>query len=212
MTQTDSGGHTEQNIPLTDVVLMLYLEEIAQEESTVSGAPAYEANAVKRSANGAFSMGCATGIAFPDLVHSILAQTHPKEDPVALIEECKEPLLEQIVEARTANEEIGAGLFLESLFDAMEEDEYMEAQATYNVLSISFEYGCILASVDRRAALLTRNDFNRKQKELVESIMTGQEPHQVLGTDPSRPIQDTTKELIAAYLSDFGFKESKEQK
>jgi hypothetical protein len=205
MTQPTSGGDDEQHVPLTDVVLMLYLEEIPQVSESPSGQPAYETEALRRAAMGAFAMGCATGMEFPDLVRPILEQTHPDEGADTIIEDCEGPLTEQVVEARAANQGLSSELFLESLFEAMEEDPEVEAQAAYNVLSISFEYGCILAKVERSAALLVRNDFNRKQAEQVEAMERGEEPFPVLGPDPNRPIQDTAKELVTAYQADIGF-------
>jgi hypothetical protein len=205
MTQPISGSDIEQHVPLTDVVLMLYLEEIPQVSEGPSGEPIYEAEALRKASAGAFTMGCAIGMDFPDLVRPILEQTHSDEGADTIIEDCEGPLTEQVVEARAANQELNSALFLESLFEAMEEDEEIEAQAAYNVLSISFEYGCILAKVERRAALLVRNDFNRKQAEQVEAMERGEEPFPVLGPDPNRPIQDTAKELVTAYQADIGF-------
>jgi hypothetical protein len=140
MTQPISGSDIEQHVPLTDVVLMLYLEEIPQVSEGPSGEPIYEAEALRKASAGAFTMGCAIGMDFPDLVRPILEQTHSDE-----------------------------------------------------------------GAVERRAALLVRNDFNRKQAEQVEAMERGEEPFPVLGPDPNRPIQDTAKELVTAYQADIGF-------
>jgi len=207
MTQqpTSDSDTDEPHVPLTDVVLMLYLEEVPLVSDDPSVEPTYETEALRNASLGAFAMGCATGMDFPDLIRPILEQTHPDEGADTIIEDCEGPLTEQVEEARAASQELNAGLFLESLFEAMEDDPEVEAQAAYNILSISFEYGCILAKVERRAALLVRNDFNRKQAELVEAMERGEEPFPVLGPDPKRPIQDTAKELVTAYHADIGF-------
>lgn len=65
------------------------------------------------------------------------------------------------MEAQSENIPLGAGLFLSSIFEVLEEGEPVDLEITCNILSIAFEYGCILSIVERRAGLIVRNQFDR---------------------------------------------------
>ncbi len=193
---------------LTDVVLALYLEGLPRDDA--HGSHSYSTGPLTEAAEGAFALGCALGVEFPDRVSLILAQTHPGEVQ-AIIDDCTGPLQDQVVEAREASAELEPALFMGSLFEALDEDEPVEADAACNILSIAFEYGCVLAHVERRGAQLVRNSFNRRQALAAQgratTEATSEPPPPAMGPRPSldRPVQELAQELLTAYEADIGF-------
>ena len=148
-------------MPLTDVVLSFYLEELPSRQEA-DGSLLYDLEPLLEAGAGAFVLGCALGIEAPDTVASVLEQTHPGE-VAAIVEDCTAPLVASVEEAQGSGTEMGP-----------------------HVLSIAFEYGCILATVERRAALVVRNGFNRHAAD-------------------GPTIQETARRILAAYEADYGF-------
>lgn len=99
--------------------------------------------------------------------------------------------------------------FIDPLLQALEEGSHADAETAHNSLSMAFEYGCILAHIQRSAALLLRNAFNRSQDESVREFDEGESNDMPPGPDPYQSVQDLAKELMAAYESDIGFQEGK---
>lgn len=154
----------------------------------------------------AFALGCALGLDHALRVNQILEQTHPGESEV-IISECQAPLLELISDAKESGEEIGAELFLAGLFEAMEDEEPVEASIAYNIISIGFEYGCILTKVERRAALLVRNNFNR-ELATVARLESNKDPEQTtnkVDAEPFISLQQLAEHLLSEYEEDLGF-------
>ena len=190
---------------LTDVVLALYLEGLPRRDDP-DGTSYFEAEPLTEAAAGAFALGCALGAAFPDRVRLILEQTHPGEVD-AIISDCADPLEAEVAEAREAGRELEPSLFMASIFEAMDDVEPVEADVACNVVSIGFEYGCILAEVERRAAQMVRNSFNRRQAEVLRAAADADSAEGLIlvGPDPERPVQELAQEVLAAYEKDFGF-------
>ena len=191
------------------MVLALYLEGLPSQDDA-GGISYYDPDPLMEAACAAFALGCALAIESPQQVMPVLKQTHP-DDAEAIVAECTPPLLEQVAEARASSAELRPELFLEALLEALEESEPVEAEVAYNIISIAFEYGCILAHVERRAALTVRNGFNRLQAQAL-SAQAGQQsediadaPRYLAGPDPHRPVQDLARELLSAYEQDIGF-------
>ncbi len=180
---------------LTDVIMALYLEGLPHDLREVEDEVLYAAGPLRTAAEAAFALGCALGIEFPDLVGPVLRQTHDDVDEI--LDECREPLSEQVEEARASGGEVTATVFMADLFAPLGEDEPVEDEVAYNVLSIAFEYGCILASVQRAAAMVVRNAHNR-------AVAAEPGPY-APGPSPDQPVQDLARELVAAYQKDFGF-------
>ncbi len=193
---------------LTDVVLALYLECLPRDDA--HDRHSYSTGPLVEAAEGAFALGCALGVEFPDRVSLILGQTHPGEVQ-AIIDDCTGPLQDQVVEAREAGAELEPALFMGSLFEALEENEPVEADAACNILSIAFEYGCVLAHVERRGAQLVRNSFNRRRALAAQGQAPTESaegpPPPATGPRPGlgRPVQELAHELVGAYESDIGF-------
>ena len=104
--------------------------------------------------------------------------------------------------------------FIGSVFEGLEDEEPVDLDATCNILSIAFEYGCVLAHVDRGAAQIVRNNFNRGHPatpdiEISPLADRGQAPpNQEMEQGRSRPIQEFAQELYSAYEAGIGFKQS----
>ena len=163
----------------------------------------FESGPLGESVIGAFGLGCAVGIEFPEKVQPILAQTH--EDQVGeIVEACRGSLLERIEEARTAAEPIDAESFIGAIVDGIEERPFSDSETAQNALSMSFEYGCILAHVARGAAIVVRNEVNRSQQEQLEDFEEGLEPEAPEGPDPFHTLQQFAAEVMSAYEADMG--------
>jgi hypothetical protein len=184
-------GPAPESTLFTDVVLAYLFDDQPFHEDQ-NGSVAYETDLVTEAAATAFALGCALGAASPGKVPLILEQTHPGEVE-EIITECAPPLQEQAALARNGEAELGPELFLGALFETVAEGEPIESDAAYNMASIGFEYGCILALVERSAAQLLRNSYNR---------------HQSIGdanpTPAPMPVQDVASRLLAAYEDDPG--------
>ncbi len=203
MSAPQPADSPETPVPFTDVVLLLYLDELPQHQDTAAE-PHYEAESLRRAATGAFALGCAAGIEHPYLVKPILEQTHAGESD-AIVAECTGTLTEQVAHARQASTPLEPSLFLEPLLEGMVEEPHVPSDAACHILSIGFEYGCILAVVEPRAARLVRNGFNRRQAETLRALEAGESAVAPLGLDPHQPIQQAARELVAAYRKDIGF-------
>ncbi|MBM3940234.1 MAG: hypothetical protein FJ318_04970 [SAR202 cluster bacterium] len=190
--------------PLTDVVLAFFLEGIARDPDQDEDETLFEAKPLREAATGAFALGCAVGVEFPKRVDAILRQTHGEDIP-NILAECREPLAEQVKEARETGGQVAPELFLGSLFDALEDTGSVEADTAYNILSISFEYGVILTTVDRAASIVVRNAYNRRLREMLKALEEGQPIEVPPGVDPSQSLQEFAKELVTAYEQDIGF-------
>ena len=176
----------------TDVVLAWQLEDLPYREA--GDAAYYDPNELAEAASAAFAFGCALGLDFPDRLLPILEQTHPGEADAIVAD----PLQELAAEAAGSAEEVGAELFLGSLFDALDDTEPVEAATAYNVISIGFEYGCILARVERRAAMLVRNNFNRELAAVAQA-------RQPSGQAQFQPLQELAREMLSTYEREMGF-------
>ena len=179
----------------TDIVLAWQLEDLPYRESgeTVY----YDPDELVEAASAAFAFGCALGLDFPGRLPLILEQTHPGEGE-AIVAECAGPLRELAAEARESAEEVGAELFLSSLFEALDDAEPVEAATGYNVISIGFEYGCILAHVERRAAMLVRNSFNRELAAVAQA-------QRASGPARFQSLQELAREMLLDYEREVGF-------
>lgn len=198
----EPAGKPQEPAALTDVVLALYLEDAAHDEGDDSE-PAFDAAAVRQAATGAFALGCAVGIEFPQRVEPTLRQTHG-DDAAAILAECKEPLTEQVQEAKSTGGQVAPELFLGSLFEALAEAGAVEANDAYNMLSIGFEYGCILATIDRAAAIVVRNGYNRRVAGILKQLEAGEPVELPPGPDPHQSLQELARELVEAYEKDVG--------
>ena len=202
MSTQPPAEHVESALSFTDVVLVLYLDGLPAHDS--GEGPHYDNQPLRRAADSVFALGCAVGTEQPHLVGPILEQTHPGESGV-IVDECAATLTERVAHARKAEETLNPTHFLEPLLEELDQEPHVASEAASNVLSISFEYGCILASVEPRAAKLVRNDFNRRQAGLLRALEDGESAEVPLGPDPHQAIQETARELVAAYQEDIGF-------
>jgi hypothetical protein len=193
---------TEAGLVFTDVVLLLYLDQLPQHDN--EDGPHYDNQPLRRAADSVFSLGCAVGVEQPKLIKPILEQTHPGES-AAIIADCASTLTEQVASARKAGATLEPELFLKPLLVELDQEPHVVSEAANNVLSISFEYGCVLASVQPKAAKLVRNDFNRRQAQLLRALEQDDTGDVPLGPDPHQPLQETARELVSAYQEDIGF-------
>jgi hypothetical protein len=169
---------------------------------------------------GAFCLGCAIGIEYPERLQPILAQTH-EDELDEIIAECKVSLTQCIEEAKAAAEPIEAESFIVGMTDGLDERPYASTETAQNALSMAFEYGCILARVERGAAIVVRNEFNRSEEAAAEEIEGEEEGHDHedhaghdhTGHDhgrdsdahgPYQLIQEFAVEIVAAYEADIG--------
>lgn len=192
----------EEPLAFTDVVIALYLEGLPsgideEDQQVFESAPLAEA------VIGAFCLGCAIGIEYPERLMPILNQTHD-EDLDDIIDECRESLTARIDEAKSAAEPLEAETFIVAMTDGLDERPYTSADTAQNALSMSFEYGCVLAHVQRSAAIVVRNEFNRSQEEAVEEFEDDGESDGLQGPDPFHSLQEFALEIIAAYEADIG--------
>jgi hypothetical protein len=204
----ENADDVEGPVTFTDVVIALHVEGLPTQLSEDDEA-VFEAGALAESVVAAFALGCAVGVEFPDRVGPILEQTH--EDAVEhIIEECRGPLTELVSAAKEAAEPLQPESFIESLVDGVEQSEYADNETAHNALSMSFEYGCILAHVQRSAAILVRNAYNREQDAAVRELQA-EDPDDADdddlpgGPDPFHSVQEFATEVMEAYEADIGF-------
>lgn len=190
------------------MVVTLYLEELPRTNG--HSGPVYSIQPLAEFASSAFALGCAIGVQFRDTIVPILEQTHPGEAE-AIIEDCAGPLRAQILEVREEAIELNPEVFIGSVFEGLEDEEPIDLDATCNILSIAFEYGCVLAHVERGAAQVVRNSFNRRETvtsniETSLIAVSGQTPpSQEVEQSRLRPIQEFAQELFSAYEAGIGF-------
>lgn len=183
-------------------MIALYLEGLPTAEDE-EGLPVFESGPLGESVIGAFGLGCAVGIEYPDRIMPILRQTH-EDDLNEVVEDCRTALLERIDEAKEAMEPIDAESFVAAIVDSIEEKPFCDSDTAQNALSMSFEYGCILASVARGAAMVVRNEVNRSQQERVEDFEDGLDNDAPDNPEAFQSLQEFATEVMAAYEADLG--------
>jgi hypothetical protein len=193
----------EGPVTFTDVVIAIHLEGVPT-ESGEDGDPVFDVVALSESVIGAFALGCAVGVEYPDQVRVILEQTHPGATD-EIVDECRGALTERVAAAREAKEALEAETFIGSLVDAVDEGPHADADTAQNALSMSFEYGCILAHLERSAAIIVRNEYNRAQDEAVADFEKGESDETPEGPDPFHSLQELATEVMEAYEADIGF-------
>ena len=199
-----SGGGSDALAAFTDVVVVFYLEGLPRHEH--DGEPFFDSGPLSETAVAAFALGCAVGVDFPRRIEPILEQTHTNTVE-HIIAECREPLEQQTDVARRSIEPLEPEDFIDDLLKALEEAEHADIETAQNALSMSFEYGLILAHVRRSAALVLRNAFNRSQEEAVREL-NEEEPDEddvPPGPAPFESLQEFAAEIMAAYEADIGF-------
>ena len=202
------GGDDEGDggaLAFTDVVVLLHLE--AAPSQAHGGDTLFESEPVAEAAVGAFGLGCAVGVDFPARVLPILEQTHPGESG-RIAAECAEPLERQVAAARQSTETLAADDFLYDLLETLDETERVDAETAQNAVSMSFEYGLLLARVSRSAALVLRNAVNRSLEDTMRAAPPeGQAPEGGESAPPFESLQELAAEMMAAYEADVGFGE-----
>lgn len=212
-------------LAFTDVVVLLHLEAAPSQEHGRD--TLFESEPIAEAAVGAFGLGCAVGVDFPDRVFPILEQTHPGESE-RIAAECAEPLERQVAAARQSTETLAADDFLYDLLETLDETERVNAETAQNAVSMSFEYGLLLARVSRSAALVLRNAVNRSLEDAMHAPPPGAPPTDAMppeGEDapslsapppppegeesapPFESLQELAAEMMAAYEADVGFGE-----
>jgi len=213
----------DEPIAFTDVVIALYLEGLSSDMDEHQD-EVFESAPLAEAVIGAFCLGCAIGIEYPERLLPILTQTH--EDEIdEIINECRESLTQRIDEAKAAAEPLEAESFIVAMTDGLDERPYTSAETAQSVLSMSFEYGCVLAHIERGAAIVVRNEFNRSEEAAMEEIEDqedhashdhtghGHEGHDHARHDPASDdsghgpyysVQEFAAEIISAYEADIG--------
>lgn len=200
----DSGGGSEGPAAFTDVVVVFYLDGLPRHDH--DGEPFFDSGPLTEAAVAAFALGCAIGVDFPERIEQILEQTHL--DAVEhILAECREPLEQHADAARRSTEPLEPEDFIDELLQVLEESEHADIETAQNALSMSFEYGLILAHVRRSAALVLRNAFNRAQEEAVRELEEeGPDEEDVPpGPAPFETLQEFAAEIMSAYEADIGF-------
>lgn len=209
------GGDDGGALAFTDVVVLLHLEAAPSQEHGRD--TLFESEPIAEAAVGAFGLGCAVGVDFPDRVFPILEQTHPGESE-RIAAECAEPLERQVAAARQSTETLAADDFLYDLLETLDETERVDAETAQNAVSMSFEYGLLLARVSRSAALVLRNAVNRSLEDAmrapppegVDAPAPSASPPPPEGEESAPPfesLQELAAEMMAAYEADVGFGE-----
>lgn len=214
------GGGDGDALAFTDVVVLLHLQAAPSQEHGRD--TLFESDPVAEAAVGAFGLGCAVGVDFPDRVFPILEQTHPGESE-RIAAECAEPLERQVAAARQSTETLAADDFLYDLLETLDETERVDAETAQNAVSMSFEYGLLLARVSRSAALVLRNAVNRSMEDAmcapppdapppegVDAPAPSASPPSLEGEESAplfESLQELAAEMMAAYEADVGFGE-----
>ena len=199
----DSGGGDEF-ASFTEIVVILHLEGLPPHDH--GGETFFDSVLLTEVVAAAFALGCAVGVDFPDRIDQILEQTHP--DAVEhLMTSCREPLERQVAVARQSPEPLEPDDFIGDLLEALEEQEHADIETAQKALYMSFEYGLILADVQRSAALVLRNAFNRTQEELMREFQVDatDEADAPAGPVPFESLQEFAAEIMSAYEADIGF-------
>ena len=193
----------DERATFTDVVIALYLEGLPDSLDENDGL-VFESGPLAESVIGAFALGCAVGVEYPTHVRGILEQTH--EGVVdEVIAECRESLSERVGEAKAAAEPLEAESFIATLVDGLDGGPFTDVETAQNALSMSFEYGCVLAFAERGAAIVVRNEYNRSQDKALDEFEEGHTEEAPEGPDPFHSLQEFATEVMEAYEADIGF-------
>lgn len=192
----------DDTFAFTDVVVVLYLEGLPQHLH--DSEDFYEPGPLTEAVIGSFALGCAIGIDYHAKITSILEQTHSGEVDT-IIEHCTVSIDEQIARVRSSMQVLEPEDFVDELLKALEGAEHVDTETAQNSISMSFEYGLILAHTQRSAALVLRNAFDRSQEEAVKEFENLEDDEVPPGPDPFQTLQNLGSEIMEAYESDIGF-------
>ena len=116
-----------------------------------------------------------------------------------------EPLAARVAASRAGSAPLEAEHFIDDLLQAINQDGYVDNNTALNSVSIGFEYGCVVARLERSAAILVRNAYNRDRRETLDDIEAGDDVEPPEGPDPYQSLQELAAEIMAAYEADIGF-------
>ena len=179
----------------TDVIVALYSQELVHAVEETEDLELISFGSLRSTSEEVFALGSSIGLSNSGEVVKILEQTH--SDVSEIFEECTEPLKQEVARAKKSSVSVSARFFLDLLFDPIADGEPVESDLAHQILSISFEYGCILSINQRPAAIVVRNAFNR---ELERSEKEDKE-----SSFKRKPLGDLGDELFSAYKLDFGW-------
>ena len=192
----------EDSLAFTDVIVVLYLEGLPFH--THESEDYYESGPLTEAVIGSFALGCAVGIDFQKKIPLVLQQTHPNEIEY-IIANCTSALDEQIKHAKDTMQVLEPEDFVDELLKALEDSENIDTETAQNAISMSFEYGLIMAHSHRSAALVLRNAFDRSQAEALKDFEEENDDELPPGPDPYQTLQSVGAEIMEAYESDIGF-------
>ncbi len=196
-------------IAFTDIITALVIENVETREH--GDETFYDVDGVALGSALAFAIGCAVGVEFPERIEPALAQTHG-DDASSVIEACRAPLAQAATDARRSTEPPAPADFISELLDSLAEIERADIETAQSAISVSFEYGLLLAHTQRAAALVLRNAFDRSRKEEFESAPNNDDPEAPPGSpgasddpDDFETLQEIAREVMASYEEDIGF-------
>ena len=194
----------ENALAFTDVIVILYLEGLPRDPNSED--VVYESGPLTEAVIGSFALGCAVGIKYYDKIQSILSQTHPGQvEPI--INQCKASLVEQISQVTSGMHVLEPEDFIDELLKALEDSIKIDTETAQNSISMSFEYGLILAYTQKPVAIALRNAFDRSQQEAITEFELDDGDEFPPGPDPYQTLQNLSSEIMEAYEADIGFNE-----
>ena len=189
-------GSQDSSPALTDVIVALYSQVLIHDLQETEDVELISYDSLWAISEEVFTLGCSIGLSNYGDITRILEQTH--SDVSDILAECSVPLEKEVERAKESHATVSARFFLEVLFEPIVANEPVESDLSHQILSISFEYGCILAMSQRPAAIIVRNAFNR------ESVNSVSEKN--INSIRDKPLEEFGEELFSAYKVDFEWK------
>ena len=155
-------------LAFTDFMIAHILENMAPTEEA-DRSITFDAEDVALACVLSLVLGCAAGVEFPSRIDAILDQTHPGEVET-IVEDCRSRIEELTAAARSGTEALAPEDLIGEVLDSIREAGRIDAQSTQLAVSMSFEYGVVVARVHRGTALVLRNGFERRHRDLAEEV------------------------------------------
>ena len=188
-------------VPFIDYVAAIIVDSVEQIEA--DGETGCDARSLEVGITGAFALGCAIGVEFPDRVEQVLEQAFPGDVAEAL-DELRQPLAEQVAALRNSGAPLEAEAFTAEIAESLDGADAATLEFAVALIRHTFAYGVMLARLERATAIVLRNAMDRAQREAYEELQELQA--QGSGEDePFETLQGVARSIMDDYEAEVGF-------
>ena len=174
------------------------------EQVEVDDEAGYDARSLDVGITGAFALGCAVGVEFPNRIEQVLEQVLPGEVAVVL-DELRQPFADQVAALRNSGAPLEAEAFTAEIVESLDGADAASLEVAATLIQQTLAYGIMLARLERATAIVLRNAMDRAQREAYEELQELQIPD-AGGDGPFETLQGVARCIMDDYEAEIGFR------